>query len=72
MICTTIVYYYKLLKDEKFRVKITIGEDKLPYHKDTSSPAVDLLVTKILLNSTISNEKGEPDLYAWILRIISL
>ena len=32
-----------------------IGGDKLPYNDETSSPAADLLETKILLNSTISD-----------------
>ena len=46
---------YRPLKEEKFRVQITIVEDKLPYDDKTASPAADLLETKILLNSTISD-----------------
>ena len=46
---------YRPLKDEKIRVRLTIGGDKLPYNDETSSPAADLLETKILLNSTISD-----------------
>ena len=48
---------YRPLKDEKYRVRITVGGDKLPYHDDAGSPAADLLETKILLNSTISDAK---------------
>ena len=46
---------YRPLKEEKFRVCLTIGGDKLPYDDETASPAADLLETKILLNSTISD-----------------
>lgn len=48
---------YRPLKDEKHRVRITVGRDKLPYHEDAGSPAADLLETKLLLNSTISDAK---------------
>ena len=42
------------LKGEKFRVRLTVGGDRLPYSDDTASPAATLLETKLLLNSTIS------------------
>ena len=48
---------YQPLKDEKYRVRITVGSDKLPYYDDAGSPAADLLETKILLNSTISDAR---------------
>ena len=46
---------YRPLKDEKYRVRLTVGGDKLPYNDETASPTADLLETKILLNSTISD-----------------
>ena len=53
----TIACDYRLLKDEKCRVRITVSRDKLPYHEDVGPLVVDLLETKILLNSTISDAK---------------
>ena len=41
-------------------VRITVGDDTLPYANDAGSPAVDLLETKLLLKSTVSDtKKGE-------------
>ena len=45
---------YWPLKTETFCVRLTIGGDKLQYKNKTTSPTADLLETKILLNSTIS------------------
>ena len=36
-----------------YRVRIAVGGDKLTYDNDTGSLAVNLLETKVLLNSTI-------------------
>ena len=33
---------------------MVVGGDKLPYEQDSAAPAANLLETKILLNSTIS------------------
>ena len=38
-----------------------IGGDKLPYDDETASPDADLLETKILLNSTISDAHNVGD-----------
>ena len=46
---------YRPLKDEKYRVRLTIGGDKLDYKKETAFPAANLLDTNSLLNSTISD-----------------
>ena len=46
---------YRLLKDKKYQVRLTVGGGKLLYKEETSSPTTDLLETKILLNSTISD-----------------
>ena len=45
---------YRPLKDEKYRLRLTVGGDRLYYEDDAASPAASLLETKILLNSTIS------------------
>ena len=42
------------LKSEKFRVRLTVGGDRLQYLDDTASPAASLLEAKLLFNSTIS------------------
>ena len=55
----TFVCNYRPLKQESHRIRITVGGDRLPYDDDAGSPAANLLETKILLNSTISDaDKG--------------
>ena len=46
---------YRPHKSEKFRVRLTVGGDRLVYDDDAASPAASLLETKLLLNSTISD-----------------
>ena len=48
MVCDYIPY-----EQEKYRVRLTFGEDRLTYNNDVSSPAASLLETKLLLKSTI-------------------
>jgi hypothetical protein len=48
---------YRPLKSEPYRVRLTVGGDKLPYDDDAGSPAASLLETKLILNSTISDSK---------------
>eukprot|EP00957_Ditylum_brightwellii_P211360 15366086-Ditylum_brightwellii.AAC.2 len=48
---------HRPLKVEQFHVRLTIGGDKLIYADETASPAADLLKTKLLINSTISNAR---------------
>ena len=48
---------HRPLKEEKYRVRMTIGGDKLEYQHETASPAASLIETKLLLNSVISNAK---------------
>ena len=44
---------------EPYRVRLTVGGDKLDYTDDAGSPAASLLETKLILNSTISDaDKG--------------
>ena len=44
------------LKDEKYRVRITVGGDKLDFCGDASSVAAYLATVKLLLNSLVSNK----------------
>ena len=46
---------YRPHKQEKHRVRLTVGGDRLTYNEDVSSPEASLLETKLLLNSTISD-----------------
>lgn len=48
---------YRPLKSEPWRVRLTVGGDKLSYDEDPGSPAASLLETKIMLNSVISDAK---------------
>ena len=41
------------LKDEKYRVHITVGGDKLEFCGDASSVAASLATVKLLLNSMV-------------------
>ena len=52
------VWDFRPLKNEKYRVRLTIGGDRLEYIYDTSAPAANLVETKILLNSVISDVKN--------------
>ena len=47
------IYNYRLLKEELYYVKITLSRNKLEWNKNAESPALNLLETKILPNSTI-------------------
>ena len=44
------------LKDEKYRVRITVGGDKLDFCGDASSVAASLATVKILLKSVVSTK----------------
>ena len=46
---------HRPLKTEKYRVRLTVGGDKLDYPDDATSPASTLIETKLLINSTISD-----------------
>ena len=46
---------YCPLKDEQWRVRLVVGVDKLVYSSNTGSPAKDMVETKLLLNSIISD-----------------
>ena len=51
----TYVLDYGPLKSEPYRVRITVGGNRLTYKEDTGSPEANLLETKVLINSIISN-----------------
>ena len=53
----TFVCDVRPLKKETHRVRITVGGDRLTCSDDTGSPAANLLETKLLVNSTISDAK---------------
>ena len=53
----TYVCDIKPLKAETHRVRITVGGDRLSCPDDTGSPAANMLETKLLVNSTISDSK---------------
>ena len=46
---------FRPLKQEKYRVRLTVGGDRLDYEHDATSPAASLIETKLLLNSVISD-----------------
>ena len=48
---------HRPLKTEPWRIRLVVGGDKLVYGSDAGSPATDMLETKLLFNSTISNTK---------------
>ena len=50
----SVVCDFKPLKVEKYRCRLVVGGDKLPYTDDAAAPAANLLETKLMLNSTIS------------------
>ena len=49
---------YRPLKTEKFRVRMTVGGDKLEYFDNTASPTASLIETKLLINSVMSDHKA--------------
>ena len=52
------IYNFRLLKEEQYRARITVGRDNLEYSYDAGSLAANLLETKIIINSVISDKKG--------------
>ena len=44
------------LKEEKYRIRITVGGDKLDFCGDASSVAASLATVKLLLNSVVSTK----------------
>ena len=48
---------YLQLKSKPHGVRITVGGDRLNYTKNDGSAAANMLETKVLVNSTISDAK---------------
>ena len=46
---------YRSSNEEKYRLRLTIREDKLDYDSETASPTTNSINTKILVNSIISD-----------------
>lgn len=60
MTYATFVLDYRPLKTKPYCVRITVGGNKLSYPFDSGSPAANLLETKLLFNSTLSDaDKGD-------------
>ena len=57
MTYATYVLNYKKLEEEKYRVRITVGGDRLTYPYGTGSPPANLTETKVLINITISDAR---------------
>jgi hypothetical protein len=51
-----IVCDYKPHKQEKERVRLTVGGDRLDFSGDVTTSTADITTFKILINSTLSNE----------------
>jgi hypothetical protein len=51
-----IVCYYKPHKQEKERVRLTVGGDRLDYSDDVDTSTTDITTFIILINSTLSTE----------------
>ena len=46
---------HRPLKEEEWRVRLTVGGDRLDYNYDAGSPAASILETKLTINSVISD-----------------
>ena len=48
---------FRPTKEDKYRIRLVVGGDRLEYEADTGSPAASMLETKLLVNSVISDAK---------------
>ena len=55
VIYASFVYDYCSLKKEVYQIRIIVGDDRLPYEEDARASVANLLETKLLLNSVISD-----------------
>eukprot|EP00804_Cyclotella_cryptica_P019948 CCRYP_007857-RA/>CCRYP_007857-RA protein AED:0.46 eAED:0.46 QI:0/-1/0/1/-1/1/1/0/132 len=51
-----IVANYRPEKDDPYRIRLTVGGNRITYPGDCGTPTADMLTTKILLNSAISTK----------------
>ena len=56
------------LKEEKWRIRCVVGGEKLPYDADSGSPAANMLETKLLSNSIISDASDGARFYSMKLK----
>jgi hypothetical protein len=54
-----LVCNFKPNKNEKHRVRLTVGGDRLDYSGETAMPTVDIITFKILINSTFSTQEAK-------------
>jgi hypothetical protein len=66
-----IVCDYKPQKQEKERVRLTVGGDRLDYSGDIATPTADITTFKIIINSTLSTEEAAVMMMMDIKKIIS-
>ena len=59
---------YRPLKQEKIRVRLTVGGDKLEYSNDASSPAASMIDAELLIYSTISDRFMTVDIKDFFLQ----
>eukprot|EP00804_Cyclotella_cryptica_P015468 CCRYP_008055-RA/>CCRYP_008055-RA protein AED:0.34 eAED:0.35 QI:0/0/0/0.75/0/0/4/0/483 len=52
----TIAANYRPEKDDPYRIRLTVGGNRITYPGDCGTPTADMLTTKILLNSVISTK----------------
>jgi hypothetical protein len=50
---------FKPNKSEKYRVRLTVGGDRLDYRGDTATSTADITMFKILINSTLSTQEEQ-------------
>ena len=50
---------YRPLKSEPYRVRLTVGGEKLEYPDETASPATSLIESKLIVKSVISDHKAK-------------
>jgi hypothetical protein len=54
-----LVCEFKPNKNEKHRVRLTVGGDRLDYSGDTATSTADITTFKILINSTLSTQEAK-------------
>eukprot|EP00804_Cyclotella_cryptica_P006784 CCRYP_019521-RA/>CCRYP_019521-RA protein AED:0.43 eAED:0.43 QI:0/0/0/1/0/0/2/0/348 len=52
-----IVANYRPKKEDPYRIRLTVGGNRITYPGDCGTPTADMLTTKILLNSVISTKE---------------
>jgi hypothetical protein len=66
-----IVCDYKPHKQEKERIRLTVGGDKLDYSGDVATSTADITTFKILINSTLSTEDAAMMRFEYMKMLLS-